>query len=98
MQWQANPIDDDGEYPKADADGDLIVFLRNSVPEIIAMAEEAARLRAHCEAMSKPLESFAKAARVHKNEAGCREIMIPCIVAGLRRAQVISAYRGEKGA
>lgn len=43
---------------------ELVTFLRNAVPEIIAMAEDAARLRAHCEAMACALAPFAKAGSI----------------------------------
>lgn len=41
--------------PEGRGNAKLWCFLRNAVPEIIAMAEDAARLRAHCEALADAL-------------------------------------------
>ncbi len=53
MEWQSNPINDDGEVPKVKQDGALIVYLRNAVPDILGMAAEITRLRADSERLRK---------------------------------------------
>lgn len=78
------------------ANAELVTFLRNAVPEIIAMAEEAARLRAHCEAMEETIR------RAEVRVTAARSFLVIDAKADAQRhlsdvVGLLGAYRGEKG-